>query len=350
MSTLLHDSYEGKRILVTGHTGFKGSWLVKYLELLGAQVTGLSLDPEPKSLFTLADFVPKFGDTRLDLRNHKQVSDFLSNQKFDLVFHLAAQPLVSRAYQDPIHTAEVNIIATGHLIIECSKLDSCLGIVVATTDKVYKPNLLSEGHRENDALGGIDPYSASKSAAEALIVGLRNAINNDNFQIASVRAGNVIGGGDFAENRLIPDLIRAFVLSSSLDIRNPDFVRPWTHVLDILSGYISVGQKILTRSLSNTAYNFGPDGSQIISVAEVIEIASKYWGSKPNMNYAPSKMKEDSFLTLNSDLAKKDLGWSAKYDIDMAIKKTMIWWMNYEEKVSASQLVADEILEFLQYE
>jgi len=348
VSTNLKEIYHGKRILVTGHTGFKGSWLVKYLEILGANVCGLSLDPEPNSIFLTGDFIPLNGDFRIDLLDRQAINNFFLDREFDLVFHLAAQPLVSRAYEDPIHTFDVNIIGTANLILECSKLKSCLGMVLATTDKVYRPSVDIQGHTEIDPLGGLDPYSASKSAAEAIIVGMRNAIPSD-IHLASVRAGNVIGGGDFAENRLIPDIIRAIKLNNKLIIRNPDFVRPWTHVLDILSGYLLVGAKIITNQLKSYAYNFGPRPAERLNVEQVVKIARESWKERSDIEIQlqPSYMKEDSFLALNSDLARKELGWESFLGTEFAIKKTVDWWVKLENGIPSHLLVDEDIRDYL---
>lgn len=347
MSKILPDTFAGSRILVTGHTGFKGSWLVKYLSHLGAKVTGLSLDPLEDSLYGNGGFIPNNGDFRIDIRDEKLMKDFFENNDFDLVFHLAAQPLVSLAYSNPLDTFEVNSIGTSRVILYSSGLISCKGIVVVTTDKVYKPNDNSDGHREGDALGGLDPYSASKSAAELLLVGIRNVINRDDFKIVSVRAGNVIGGGDLAANRLVPDLVRALRANTDLVLRNPSYVRPWMHVLDVLYGYLIVGQQILLSQDVSDAYNFGPDNSEIIDVSQIVEYGIKHWGGASlDVYHVPSSFLEDRYLLLNSELAKNELHWRAKYSIETSIMQTMSWWKKCFQNQSPAKLVEDEVGEY----
>ena len=348
MSNILSDSFAGSRVLVTGHTGFKGSWLVKYLSHLGARVTGLSLDPLEDSLYLGGGFIPNNGDFRIDIRDEERMKEFFENNEFDIVFHLAAQPLVSLAYSNPLETFEVNSIGTSRVVLYSSKMVSCKGIVVVTTDKVYKPNDKLDGHREGDALGGLDPYSASKSAAELLVVGIRNVINRNDFKIVSVRAGNVIGGGDLAANRLVPDLVRALKMNTILVLRNPSYVRPWMHVLDVLNGYLIVGQRILLSQDVSEAYNFGPDNSEIVDVSQIVEYAIKHWEGEGSLkvNHIPSRLLEDHFLLLNSELAKKELKWRAKYSIETSIMQTMSWWKECFQNQNPAQLVEDEVAKY----
>jgi len=340
------DVYKGKKILVTGHTGFKGTWLTTWLNVLGAEVTGCSLPALSGSLNTLDSFNECVSEKFLDIRDKKGIVEFISNSdEFDLVFHLAAQPIVLDAYLDPLETFEINSLGAANVVYAAMNNPSCAGIVVATTDKVYRPSNASRGHSEGDPLGGLDPYSASKSAAEMLLAGLRITSENNEFPIVSVRAGNVIGGGDNGKHRLIPDIVRGILNSEEIVIRNPNYVRPWMHVLDVLNGYLLVGAKILTNNEVSNAFNFGPNPGELLTVLEVAEQALESWGSGELgilQGIMPKKV-EDAYLVLNSNLAKEELGWLPKFDTRQAVDSTIQWWKSTSDLFSPLEAILMDI-------
>lgn len=267
------DIFRNKRVLLTGHTGFKGSWLAIWLTGLGAQVIGVSLSPETEpNHWDLLGL--DLDDRRVDIRDADAILNIFTETKPELVFHLAAQPLVRRSYRDPLETWSTNVMGTANVLDACRLTESVRAIVVVTTDKCYENQEWPWGYRENDRLGGHDPYSASKAGAELVAASYRHAFfsNEDGPLLATARAGNVIGGGDWSEDRLIPDLVRATVNNQSLEIRSPNATRPWQHVLESLSGYLLLGQKLLEGQKDFAApWNFGPEPEGNRSVAEVLE-------------------------------------------------------------------------------
>lgn len=339
--------YKNKKILVTGHTGFKGSWLISILRELGAEVLGISLDPTTNSIYN--EIALMENDYRLDICDRISINSLITELEFDLVFHLAAQPIVSTAYENPIQTFETNSLALANLILISSRNSSCKGFVAVTTDKVYKPSKSTLGHKESDELGGIDPYSASKSAGEVLITGLRSVIKRDDFKLVSVRAGNVIGGGDNSKDRLIPDLVNAYFNKEKLFVRNPNSVRPWIFVLDVLDGYLKVGEQILQGNETDNAYNFGPKPDQIFSVSEILKVCHKILNNLPEVSYVESQMIEDGFLFLNSDLAAQKLNWTQVLTTEKALEFTINWWKNYSKNLSVSTLIRDDIRNYYSF-
>ena len=347
MKETLLNSYSGKTVLVTGNTGFKGSWLTVLLEHCGAHVIGLGLDPLPDSLYCLGDFKPRFNEIRSDITNRGTLENELSKINFDLVIHLAAQPLVSKAYSDPLSTFEVNTLGLANLVYLASLNANCKGVIVVTTDKVYEPSKSVHGHLETDKLGGIDPYSASKSAAEMLLTGIRSARSNTDCKLVSVRAGNVIGGGDLATDRLLPDLVKSFKNHKDMVIRNPDFIRPWIHVLDALYGYVLVGERILNEIKIDKAYNFGPTPGDIKTVREVAILSKEYWGEVKEIIYEPSQMIEDDYLALDSRRARRELSWSNLLNSTQAIEVTINWWKEFLKGEEPRKLVERDIRNYL---
>ena len=343
------DVYRGKKILVTGHTGFKGTWLITWLNELGAEVTGLSLPPLDGSLYTLDSFNLDVTEKLLDIRDKKAVLEFVANSnEYDLVFHLAAQPIVLDAYLDPLETFEINSLGAANVVYAATNNPSCVGIVVATTDKVYRPSKALGGHSEGDQLGGLDPYSASKSAAEMLLSGLRISFETHQTPIVSVRAGNVIGGGDVGKHRLIPDVVRGILHSEEIIIRNPSYVRPWMHVLDVLQGYLMVGAALLKRNIVSNAFNFGPNQGDLLTVLEVAEQALNSWGSGELkiLNDGNPKRLEDTHLALNSNLARNELGWFPKFDTRGAVDSTIQWWKSTSNTLSPIEAIKSDIRKY----
>ena len=328
MSNFLKE-YSGKKILITGHTGFKGTWLARTLVLAGAEVYGLALKAENDSLFSFIDNLGLTESAILDIRNRTEVEDYFERHQFEGIFHLAAQPLVRRSYREPIETFETNVMGTAHILDSVVSNSSAEWIVVITTDKVYRNLEKMEGYVEDDALGGKDPYSASKAATEMVISAWQTiaGVRGKKIRIASARAGNVIGGGDMAEDRLIPDLIRSFRANTKAVIRNPASIRPWQHVLDPLNGYVSMGLALMQGRTISLAYNFGPGEESKLTVEEMAEYACAQWeGSKGvEITIDSQAPHEAGLLWLSSELAAKELGWSNRFEAREAIAWTLDW-------------------------
>lgn len=334
-----NDIYKGKKILITGDTGFKGSWLTRWLLRLGADVCGYSLKPNTKpSHFELL----KMGHNTIinDVNNLEGLVNVVNDFNPNIIFHLAAQPLVRFSYENPIETYKTNIIGTAN-VLEAARINKNVNaIVIVTTDKCYENLEQREGYRETDRMGGYDPYSSSKGAAELVTSSYRNSFfnleNYGNFHetlIATARAGNVIGGGDWSIDRLIPDLIRGAIKNKKSIIRNPNSTRPWQHVLEPISGYLLLGQKLLEKKKDfATAWNFGPDEEENLTVNNVLQIAQKNWNL---INYEfienINNPHEANLLSLNINKAKKELGWIPVWTNEEAIEKTIVWYKSYYE-------------------
>ena len=340
MKSLFGGIYNGKRVLVTGHTGFKGSWLVQWLQMLGAEVSGYALAPptQPNHL-SLLDL--RLNDMEADVRNHEQLSAFMSKVRPDIVFHLAAQALVRESYKDPVETFTTNIIGTLNVFEACRKSAPVKAIVNVTSDKCYENQEWPWGYRENDPMGGFDPYSASKGCSELLTASYRNSFfnmneNTDSYPVllASGRAGNVMGGGDWATDRLIPDMVKAAAENVSVHIRNPKATRPWQHVLEPLSGYLTLGWNLLLgKPAFARGWNFGPDMNSNLSVEEVVRLSKKSWEDiHAEYGTNPSDYHEASLLMLDCSLARNLMKWKPVWDIDTTIKKTMLWYKAYYTK------------------
>lgn len=328
-------------VFVTGHTGFKGTWLVLLLEHLGVDVVGFSLEPEKVSLFNRIEGRNRIQETFGDIRDLNSLRTAISSAAPKFVLHLAAQALVTDSYINPIPTFEVNVIGTANLLEACRGVPSIEKIGVITTDKVYENSGIGVAFKESDPLGADDPYSASKVGAEAVVRAWRTLYSKDsNVQISSLRAGNVIGGGDFAPNRLLPDIIRSRYESKPLTIRYPDSTRPWQHVLDPLIGYLTVMTADGSHEAVKTSvFNFGPD-SQSLSVREVLEISKEHWSENFNFTYdstAPTRY-EASRLDLNSNQSKQKLGWSPIWTQRESIIRTLNWW----DSVMSGKLTAND--------
>jgi CDP-glucose 4,6-dehydratase len=328
MSNQLSD-FRGKKILVTGHTGFKGAWISRTLVLAGAEVHGLALAPETGSIYSRISELGMQSSTIMDIRNRKDVNEYFVDKKFEGVFHLAAQPLVLKSYEEPLETFETNVMGTAHLLDSIIKNNSARWVLVITTDKVYKNIEVEEGYSEEDALGGKDPYSASKSATEMVVNAWRAITEHkkSDLTICAVRAGNVIGGGDVAKDRLVPDLIRSFHGDIPAVIRNPDSLRPWQHVLDPISGYLTIGKQLMSGKSVASAYNFGPSDESRLNVEDMAKVACSIWVG--NAGYVvrpdPQQPPESVLLWLSSERAHNDLGWTNKLDAASAIRWTIEW-------------------------
>jgi CDP-glucose 4,6-dehydratase len=327
--------WQGKKVLVTGHTGFKGSWLSLWLQSLGAEVVGLSLDPPTTpNLYEKADISRDMSDIRCDIRNGEAVKRIFKQHRPEIIFHLAAQPLVRYSYDFPLETYETNVMGTMHVLEAIRCVDSVRAAVMVTTDKCYENREWEWGYRENEAMGGYDPYSSSKGAAELLIASYRNSFfpasrfEDHGTALASVRAGNVIGGGDWAKDRLIPDIVRSFIKKEAVYIRSPFAVRPWQHVLEPLNGYMELAHKLFIGGAEYAeAWNFGPLDSDVKNVQWIVERLAESWGKGASwvVDDGLNHPHEANFLKLDCSKAHTKLGWWPRWDLTTALNKITEW-------------------------
>lgn len=335
-------------ILITGHTGFKGTWLTLLLELLGAEVIGLSLTPDPESLYSRANRNGKIKEGFIDVRDSNLVNKFIEEHKPRVIIHLAAQSLVLESYKNPRYTFEVNVNGTTNILDAAVRNESTEIVLITTTDKVYENTGSGKSFLESDPLKGKDPYSASKVAVENVIFAWQGISKVSNGpKLLTARSGNVIGGGDFSQNRLMPDLVRAFGSNSELVIRNSISTRPWQHVLDPLTGYLLMISSALQGDYVDVL-NFGPS-EKSLQVKEVVEIAAKFWksGSKVILEENSNEL-EATTLELDSTLARKKLGWSPYWAQKEAIIETVNWWKDVLNKsLTAEQRCNSEIQKLL---
>jgi CDP-glucose 4,6-dehydratase len=324
--------FQGKKILVTGHTGFKGTWLTLLLEKYGLEVTGISLEPEPGCLYEALNRKGAISEYFIDIRNRTSLEAVVKSIKPQIVFHLAAQPLVLKSYQDPLGTFETNVIGTANLLNSLINLATTEVIAVATTDKVYENHNLGIRFKETDSMYGNDPYSASKVGTESTVSAWRKLSQlQEGPRIVSLRAGNVVGGGDAAENRLLPDLAKGFIEDRDVEIRNPDSTRPWQHALDPLHGYILAVIGALGGK-KQTAYNFGPLENSM-KVRDVVEIAARAWPSRKPVRYLENNSDSEAVtLDLDSRLATEELGWRPSWTQEESIVSTINWWKSTSQK------------------
>jgi len=338
MHSLFSGIYKNRTVLVTGHTGFKGSWFVYWLSQMGAKVVGYSLEaPTNPNHFELLnlDIVSVNGD----VRDQEKLNQMFETYKPDIVFHLAAQPIVRLSYENPIETYETNVMGTLKVFEACRK-HNVKAIVNITSDKAYENKEWIWGYRENDPMGGYDPYSSSKGCADLLATSYRNSYFNPKFYkkthntlLATCRAGNVIGGGDWAQDRLITDIMVSVSLGKKVSIRNPKATRPWQHVLESLSGYLHIGQKLLEEKQEfGDAWNFGPSDEGTISVEEVVKKVKKYWDIIDyEINSDPNQLYEANLLKLDCSKAHIKLKWKNVWDSDKNFEKTVKWYKAYYE-------------------
>lgn len=325
--------YKDKRVLITGHTGFKGSWLTIWLNELGAKVIGIALDPDyEKNLFNLAGLSRRVIDYRQDIKDLNRLKRIFAAEQPEIVFHLAAQALVIPGYEDPVNTFSTNIMGTASVLEACRSTKSVKQIIIVTTDKVYENKEVFTGYKEDDSLGGHDPYSASKAAAEIVTQSYRLSFAHSvNQSIASARAGNVIGGGDWSRYRLVPDCIRSLDQGEIICIRNPESIRPWQHVLEPLYGYLLLAMKMSEDPCKySEAWNFGPDKPDIISVKELVNLIIRNWGEGIwQSDNDDNKPFETNTLKLSIAKSKQLLKWRPLLSINEAVELTVKWYKDY---------------------
>lgn len=339
--------WKEKKVLITGHTGFKGSWLSFWLNFLGAKVCGYSLAPETNpSLFENLKLANLIESHIGDIRDLAKFTEKIKTFQPEIVFHLAAQPLVRRSYREPIETYTTNVIGTVNILEAIRSVDSVKASVIITTDKVYENEERDFGYSENDRLGGFDPYSNSKACAELAISAYRNSFFADGkCLIASARAGNVIGGGDWSEDRLLPDVFRSLIFGEDLLIRNPNAVRPWQHTLEPLNGYMILAEKLFSgRKEFATAWNFGPEDEDAKSVGFVLEKIKQIWDEKISWKIAEGEHPhETNLLKLNSTKAKSELGWKPKLSLSEALKLTCDWYKSFKNREDLAEITQKQI-------
>lgn len=343
MSRLFSNQFYGKKVLVTGHTGFKGSWLCLWLQSLGAEIIGLSLEPDTNpSHYNLLNL--DLNSIIGDIRDQSVIDQVIRTEKPEIIFHLAAQPLVKKSYRDPLDTYQTNVIGLIHLYEACRKSTSVKYILNVTTDKCYENNEWVWGYRENEPLGGYDPYSASKACSEIITSSYkRSFFHEQGVLLASARAGNVIGGGDWAEDRLFPDMISSIINKEVVEIRSPHATRPWQHVLEPLSGYLLLMQKLIQEGeFFAEAYNFGPDTLKSLTVKEVVEIVHSQWSDlQYSIPEIKNKVHEAGALKLDCSKAMQYLEWENTWYSETSVVKAVHWYKNFQSSQNAEQTQID---------
>ena len=347
--------WKGKKVLVTGHTGFKGSWLCLWLQYRGASVVGYALEPPTTpSLFGIAKVGETMESIIADVRDLDNLKAVVARVHPDIVIHMAAQSLVQKSYQLPVETYATNVMGTVNLLEAVRSLDAPCAVVCVTSDKCYENRECVQGYRENDPMGGYDPYSSSKGCAELVAAAYRSSFftaaggEKRKVTLATARAGNVIGGGDWSENRLIPDLMKAFMKGEKPVIRNPQAIRPWQHVLDPLMGYLLLAEKLATDAAAvSEAWNFGPDNVDVRPVKWIADTLSRRWGKRASWELDKNTHPhEAACLKLDCAKARARLGWSPVWNLDVALNKTLSWWIAYTESKNMRQICTEQILAY----
>lgn len=350
----IKEFYNGKKILITGHTGFKGSWMCRVLIKAGAEVIGYALKPPTDpALFVLDDKTGQMCSVVGDVRNLKELNQLLEETKPEIVFHLAAQPLVRESYNNPVYTYETNVMGTVNLLECVRKSETVKSVLNVTTDKVYKNKEWEWGYRESEELNGYDPYSNSKSCSELVTDSYKNSfLQNQGIAVSTARAGNVIGGGDFAKDRIIPDCIRAAEQKKNIMVRNPFSIRPYQHVLEPVMAYLLIAQKQYEDIKWSGSYNIGPEEKDCITTGELAGIFCeswyKYMGEKAFwINQDDRGPHEANFLKLDCSKMKQTFGWKPVWNVGQAVDKTVEWNAAYEKQENITECMERQIEEYL---
>lgn len=349
---MFNNIYKGKRVFLTGHTGFKGSWLALWLTNLGAEVCGYSLTPNTKpSMYEELDIENKIAKSVVgNILDTEKLEKSMAEFKPNIVFHLAAQPLVRLSYAEPVLTYQTNVIGSLNVLEATRKCKSVQAFVNITTDKCYENKEINRGYREDEPMGGYDMYSSSKGCVEIMSSSFRRSFLQEegSYAMATARAGNVIGGGDWALDRLIPDCVRYINAGEKIEIRNPIAVRPWQHVLEPLSGYLLLGQKLLEEGKKYAeGFNFGPNEESVLRVAEVAEKVCRYYGKGEVVIHKRDNLHEANLLMLNIEKAERVLGWIPTYTAEDAIKNTVEWYKHfYNKDVDMYEFTMKQIKEY----
>lgn len=325
------ETYNGKRILITGHTGFKGGWLTLWLQMMGAQICGYALKPNTHpALFDAAQVQDGIQNVFGDILDREKLNKTFQDFQPEIVFHLAAQPLVRLSYAEPVLTYETNVIGTLNVLEAARKCGSVKAFVNVTTDKCYENKEVARGYREDEPMGGYDMYSSSKGCVEILSSSYRRSFLQDGYAMATARAGNVIGGGDWAADRLIPDCVRSIEKGLEIEIRNPAATRPWQHVLEPLSGYLLLGHLLYTQGKQYAeGFNLGPNPDSVLTVSEVAEMVVKEYGKGSVKVHKRDDLHEANLLMLDISKAARVLGWTPTYMAQQAIAETVAWYKRF---------------------
>lgn len=327
------DFYKNKRVLVTGHSGFKGSWLVLWLNQLGAEVLGYSLEPNTEpATFNALKIETKCKSVIGNILNKEKLEKTFTDFQPEIVFHLAAQPLVRKSYLNPVETYETNVMGTLNVLETARKCNSVKAFVNITTDKCYENKETCCGYTEDEPMGGCDMYSSSKACVEIMSASYRKSFleGKTSFALATARAGNVIGGGDWAQDRLIPDCIKSVINKGPIELRNPNSIRPWQHVLEPLSGYLTLGEKLFNNGEKYAqGFNFGPNQNDVMNVIDIAKRVTSYWGEGEITTQETNEFHEAKLLILNIEKSKNILGWEPSYNVEQAIEKTVEWYKRF---------------------
>jgi CDP-glucose 4,6-dehydratase len=350
VESVVRNFWKNKKVLVTGHTGFKGSWLCLWLHDLGAQVYGYALPaPTNPSLFETAKISELIHSEIGDIRDFEHVKKYIHAVKPEIVFHMAAQPLVRYSYGHPIETYMTNVMGTVHVLEALKDLGSVKAVVNVTTDKCYENKEREQGYREDEPLGGYDPYSSSKACSEIVTSAYRSSyFSKSKIPLASARAGNVIGGGDWAQDRLIPDMMRAISEGKSVQIRNPKAIRPWQHVLEPLRGYLTLAQKLHEQGDKfSQAFNFGPEDSDAAQVEVIVKKMTELWGEKASYEIVPDaqSLHEAHYLRLDCSKANDLLNWQPHIPLSLAIQSIVDWNKAFLESKDSREITMRQIRE-----
>jgi CDP-glucose 4,6-dehydratase len=349
---MVNKFFKKKKVLITGATGFKGAWLCQILNLFNSNILGIGFKPNKnQNLFNNLKLNNKIKLKYTDIRDYKKLSNIIKQFQPQIIFHLAAQPIIFQSYKDPYETININSTGTLNILDICKDLKSLRSIVCITSDKCYANNFSTRGFKETDHLGGTDPYSASKASAEIIINAYKESFfSKKKIGIASARAGNVIGGGDWSPNRLIPDTINSLLKNKVINIRNPGFNRPWQHVLEPINGYLILSENLYKNPKKYSgAWNFGSEKNTVTSVYEVVNKIIKIWGSGKIIFKKNFKYYEQKNLQLNIEKAKKDLKWKPLLSINQSVKNTVDWYKEVHINKSSSQEVTKkQIIEYFE--